>query len=187
MLDNQKLKLEGAKALESKLKARPITLLLLVVCLSFILTACNNTNENSTAFSNTVVANQQAGGIKQLPAQPAADTPAPAPAQTTNAAAGGGGNATTAPADAGGSNAADVQAGLKLFQSNGCSGCHSNNGLAAGVGPKLQGDPIAKSAATIKDQIRNKAVAPMQKYPVSQISDPDLDKITTYILSLQSK
>jgi len=81
MLDNQKLKLEGAQALERKLKARPMALLLLVVSLGFILTACNNTNETSTALSNTVVANQQAGGIKQLPPQPAADTPAPA--QTT--------------------------------------------------------------------------------------------------------
>ena len=187
MLDNQKLKLEGAQALERKLKARPMALLLLVVSLGFILTACNNTNENSTALSNTVVANQQAGGIKQLPPQPAADTPAPAQTTSAVAAGGGAGNATTAPAADGGGNAADVQAGLKLFQSNGCGGCHSNNGMAAGVGPKLQGDPIAKSAATIKDQIRNKAVAPMQKYPVSQISDADLDKIATYLVSLQSK
>ena len=82
---------------------------------------------------------------------------------------------------------AAVQAGLKLFQSNGCSGCHSQNGNAAGgLGPILKGDPIAKSAAATKDQIRNKAVAPMQKYPPDQISDADLDKITTYILSLNS-
>ncbi len=107
--------------------------------------------------------------------QPIAIAPAAtvAPASTTATAA----QTTTDPAA--------IQAGLQLFQTNGCSGCHVQNGTAAGgVGPKLQGDTQTTNPAFTKDWVRNKAIAPMPKFPVSQLSDADLDKIAAYLQSL---
>lgn len=171
-------------------KAFPAKLIGLILSASLallLLSACGtNTDADSTAASKTVEANQAAGGIKAAPTVAPTFTPAAAP-QTS--AAGGGGNATTTSASGGGggASAADIQAGLQLFQSNGCSGCHSQDGKAAGVGPKLQGDANITGPDFVINQVRNKAVAPMPKYPASQLSDADLNKIAAYVVSLQSK
>ena len=120
---------------------------------------------------NYVRALQKQATTGQPVAIAAATTPTAAPANTTAA------TTTTDPAA--------VQAGLQLFQTNGCSGCHLQNGTAAGgVGPKLQGDPQTTSSTFIKDWVRNNAVAPMPKFPVSQLSDADLEKIVAYLQSL---
>lgn len=168
-------------------KAIPAKLSVLILSAGLallLLSACGtNTDNQSTAASKTVEANLQAGGIKAAPTVAPTFTAA---AQATTTSASGGGNSTTTSASGGG-NAADIQAGLQLFQQNGCSGCHSNDGKAAGVGPKLQGDPNVTGTAFVINQVRNKAVAPMPKFPVSQISDADLNKIAAYIVSLQGK
>ena len=92
---------------------------------------------------------------------------------------------TSQPAAQTSTDPAAVQAGLQLFQTNGCSGCHLQNGTAAGgVGPKLQGDPQTTSSTFIKDWVRNNAIAPMPKFPVSQLPDADLEKIVAYLQSL---
>jgi ubiquinol-cytochrome c reductase cytochrome b subunit len=103
----------------------------------------------------------------------------PASALVAGASAAGAGTSSGAASDS-------VQAGLKLFQSNNCAGCHNGNGTQeGGVGPKLAGDEIASVPASAKDWVRNGAVAPMPKYPASQLSDADLDKIVAYLQSLK--
>lgn len=130
------------------------------------------------------IANNGSGGAAASSGQTSNNTSSGGSSTT---AAAGGSSGTTAASGGSGASAADIQAGLQLFQSNGCSGCHSQNGQAAGVGPKLQGDANITSADFVVQQVRNKAVAPMPKYPASQLSDADLNKIAAYVLSLQGK
>ncbi len=68
-------------------------------------------------------------------------------------------------------NAADVNAGAKLVQSNGCAGCHGTN-FQGGVGPKLSGIEHRRSAAQIADAIKNPK-APMPRFPFTnaQVGD----------------
>lgn len=166
-------------------KANPATLVVLVLVIvisALILSACgNDTNGQSTAASMTVESNLAAGGIKAAPTPPASDTaaPQPTPAAQTSAAAGG-----TAAAPAGGSSTGDAQAGLKLFQTNGCSGCHLQDGKGTGgVGPQLSNDPKITGADFIHNQVRN-AAPPMPKFGTGQISDSQLNDLTAYILSI---
>ena len=160
---------------KASLTTLSMLLVLASVVVSLVLSACgNDTNGQSTVASQTVDANNQAYQIKPLPTDVA-----------TTAPAGGGSGATTAPAAGGGSTDGDAKAGLVAFQSASCSGCHSNNGQAAGVGPKLQGDPKTADVAFTKDWVRNKAVAPMPKFSTSQLSDADLNNIAAYLKALR--
>ena len=106
---------------------------------------------------------------------PAGGTPAPG----ASPAPGGGGTA------AGGSSAAagDLQAGLAAFGAKGCSACHANNGLAAGIGPKLAGVG-AKGDQYITTRVRQ-GKGTMPAFGTDKVSATDLANLIAYIKSLK--
>lgn len=75
--------------------------------------------------------------------------------------------------------AADVNAGARLVQANGCAGCHGPT-LRGRIGPSLVGIEHRRSGARISAAIAN-PTAPMPKFPFStaQIAD-----IVAYLASL---
>lgn len=74
---------------------------------------------------------------------------------------------------------ADVNAGAKLVQDNGCMGCHGAT-FQGGVGPKLYGIEHRLSAAQIAAAIQNPK-APMPKFP---FSDAQISDVVAYLSSL---
>ncbi len=118
-------------------------------------------------------------------AQSVQAAPAPAAAAPT-AGSDAGGAATAAPggtattAAAGGATAGDSAAGLKVFQANGCGGCHLNNGKVKGIGPVLAN--TTRDDAYIRNNLKNGKGA-MPPYP--QIQGADLDNLVAYIKNLK--
>lgn len=74
---------------------------------------------------------------------------------------------------------ADVNAGAKLVQANGCAGCHGAT-FQGGIGPKLYGIEHRRTAAQIADAIE-KPKAPMPKFP---LSGTQVQGIVAYLSSL---
>ena len=163
---------------------RPITTLVMIAILGAIValtvTAIGDLNKvqaasgSQTAASggNAAAATPAAGGSTT----PAAGATTVAPGATTAAA----GSGTTAAAASGG--AGNVQAGLAVFKSAGCGGCHSNLGKAAGTGPKLTG--TTRDDAYIANIIRN-GKSPMPAHAADEVSDQQITDITAYIRSLK--
>jgi cytochrome c551 len=88
---------------------------------------------------------------------------------------------TTAPATTagGGGDAAAVEEGQIFFAST-CTGCHLENGTAAGgVGPQLAGAGLTEGE--IREQVMNGGGA----MPPGLAQGQDLDNVTAYVLSLQ--
>lgn len=91
----------------------------------------------------------------------------------------------TVPADEGGEttgggeeSTGDVDAGLEVFAAN-CTSCHTDNGLAAGVGPQLAGAGL--DAATVQTTVTNgKGIM-----PAGLVSGTDLDNVVAYVVSIQ--
>ena len=109
------------------------------------------------------------------------DTTTEAPATTTAPATTEAPATTTAPATTagGGGDAAAVEEG-QIFFANTCSGCHLENGTAAGgTGPRLEGRGVTE--AEIREQIMNGGGA----MPPGLATGQDLDNVTAYVLSLQ--
>ena len=75
--------------------------------------------------------------------------------------------------------AADVNAGAKLVQANGCAGCHGA-AFGGGIGPKLVGIEHHRSAAVIAAAIFNPK-APMPKFPFTA---PQVADIVAYLSAL---
>ncbi|HEX2911378.1 MAG TPA: cytochrome c [Chloroflexia bacterium] len=176
--------------------------------LSTLLAACGDVDRNSTDVSANVrpgaviaAAQQNNNFSSGIPTDPTrgltqaagatatALPPTPTPAQPapTAAPSGGGstsntpsGAATTAPS--GGGTTGDAANGLKLFQANGCVGCHPNGGRVAGVGPKLAG--TTRDDTYIHGNIRNGRGA-MPAFPADQISDAQINDLIAYIRSLK--
>lgn len=100
----------------------------------------------------------------------AATTEAPATTQAP---------ATTAAPDDGGGAAATSEEGEIFFASN-CTGCHLENGTAAGgVGPQLSDSGLTEDE--IVEQIENGGGA----MPAGLATGQDLENVTAYVLSLQ--
>lgn len=100
---------------------------------------------------------------------------------TVSAPAGGETSAPTDTAAAPGGDTAvgDAAAGETFFAAT-CSGCHMDNGKAAGgVGPKLAG--LALTADLVKTTVTNGRGV----MPPGLASGTDLDNVTAYVLSLQ--
>lgn len=89
-------------------------------------------------------------------------------------AAAGASSAAATPAPAAG----DAAAGKVVFAAN-CTGCHTNNGTTAGVGPKLAGAKL--TATRVRDQVINGG-GPM---PPGLVSGPDLANVVAYVESIQ--
>ena len=77
----------------------------------------------------------------------------------------------------------DVQAGLAAFGAKGCVACHSNNGLAAGIGPKLVGVGV-KGDQYITTRVRQ-GKGTMPAFGTDKVSDKDLADLIAYIKSLK--
>lgn len=96
------------------------------------------------------------------------------------------GNTVTAPAstapptDTGGDQGAegDAAAGKTFFAAT-CTSCHLQDGMQAGVGPKLSG--LGLAADRIRDQVVNGGGA----MPAGLASGTDLDNVVAYVLSIQ--
>lgn len=104
-----------------------------------------------------------------------------APATTTAPATTEAPATTTAPATTagGGGDAAAVEEGQIFFAST-CTGCHLENGTAAGgTGPQLAGAGLTE--AEIREQIENGGGA----MPAGLATGQDLDNVTAYVLSIQ--
>lgn len=102
-----------------------------------------------------------------------------APATTTAPATTEAPATTTAPATTAAPAGGDVAAGMTFFAST-CSGCHLENGTAAGgTGPQLAGAGLTE--AQIREQIRNGGGA----MPAGLATGQDLDNVTAYVLSIQ--
>ncbi len=87
--------------------------------------------------------------------------------------------ATPAPAAGTAASAAgDAAAGKTIFAAT-CTGCHTNNGNAAGVGPKLAG---AKLTA---ERVRNQVINGGGPMPGGLVSGADLDNVVAYVESIQ--
>jgi mono/diheme cytochrome c family protein len=88
--------------------------------------------------------------------------------------------ATTAPATTeADDDAAAVEEGQIFFAAT-CSGCHLEDGTAAGgTGPQLS------DAGLTEDQIRNQIVNGGGAMPAGLATGTDLDNVTAYVLSLQ--
>jgi len=170
---------------------------------ALMLTACQtDIDKNSTALSATIrpaAAVETANGNNQpgnVPIDPtksgtlvagATSTPgAPTPAigsgggTATTTTAAGGGAATTVAGVAG-----NAQAGLATFRTI-CQSCHPNAGRAAGIGPNLTNSANAGDPNYIRNNIR-KGKGAMPAFPTDQISDPDLENLVAYIISIRAK
>lgn len=87
---------------------------------------------------------------------------------------------TTAPATTSGGNAAAASEEGEIFFAATCSGCHLENGTAAGgTGPVLAGAGLTE--AEIRDQIVNGG----GQMPAGLAEGIDLDNVTAYVLSIQ--
>ncbi|MGD9571400.1 MAG: cytochrome c [Thermoleophilia bacterium] len=92
----------------------------------------------------------------------------------------------TVPADGGGTDTAggggdaggDAAAGLEVFAVS-CTGCHTDNGNQAGVGPQLAGAGLDEP--TIRTTVENGRGA----MPAGLVSGTDLDNVVAYVLSIQ--
>ena len=185
------------------------------------MTACGDTDNNSTRVSNDVrpvapitAAQQnnntgtglptdptrsgvQAGGATATAAAPTATAKSGDTSSGNTAGGGGQGGANnngqpnpsttqaaggTQSSGGGGGVNGNPQAGLAVFKSANCGGCHSNLGKAAGVGPKLTG--TNKDDAYIKNIIRN-GKSPMPAHSTDEVSDQQITDITAYIRSLK--
>lgn len=119
------------------------------------------TPANAPTVVNSAAQTDSTG--KTVPAPGAATAPAGG-----TATGGGGGAAATG----------DVAAGKAKFNET-CSGCHTNGGQQAGVGPKLAGAGLSK--ARIEHQIKNGG-GPM---PANLVTGTDLSNVVAYVLSIQ--
>lgn len=68
--------------------------------------------------------------------------------------------------------------GRALFAKS-CAACHGANGEGTAIGPKIAGHSIAAT----KTQVRN-PVGSMPAFTAAQLSDADLEKVASFILSL---
>ncbi len=80
-----------------------------------------------------------------------------------------------------------VAAGRKLFQSEGCAGCHKVNGQGGTMGPELSGATLkGKTRKWLADQIRNpKSHNPNSIMPAfSQLSKNQVNALVDYLMGL---
>ncbi|MGD9695396.1 MAG: cytochrome c [Thermoleophilia bacterium] len=89
-----------------------------------------------------------------------------------------GGETTGGETNGGEGAAGDAAAGLTFFQAT-CTGCHTDDGKKAGVGPALVG--IGWSADQIRTQVENGGGV----MPGGLATGADLDNVVAYVLSLQ--
>jgi mono/diheme cytochrome c family protein len=102
-----------------------------------------------------------------------------APATTTAPATTAPPATTTAPATTAAPAGGDVAAGEAFFSQT-CTGCHLENGTAAGgTGPQLAGAGLTE--AQIREQVMNGGGA----MPAGLATGQDLDNVTAYVLSIQ--
>lgn len=174
-------------------------MLLLWLCASLllgtiVLAACGNVDNNSTQVSQDVRPATVIGGAQQnvqptqgvvtdptrnlTQAAGATGTPLPTPAPGQTVTPAPGGAATTA-APGGGAATGNAQAGLVVFNGNGCAACHPNGGRQQGVGPRLQAS--ARDNAYITNVVKNGRGA-MPAYP--QLNDTQINDLIAYIRSL---
>jgi cytochrome c551/c552 len=79
-----------------------------------------------------------------------------------------------------GEGAGDAAAGEMVFVSNGCAGCHLENGNAAGgIGPQLA------NAGLSEDGVQNIIINGRGAMPAGLASGEELDDVTAWVLSLQ--
>jgi len=82
---------------------------------------------------------------------------------------------------------AAIEKGKKVFQSQGCSGCHKVNGQGGSTGPELSGNTLnGKSRKWLEEQIRNpKSHFPNTIMPsFSSLGKEELDNLVSYLMSL---
>lgn len=75
----------------------------------------------------------------------------------------------------------EVSRGKELFASNGCAACHGPAAAGTGIAP----DIVGKTKDEITKQVRLPRTPAMPAYPLSRLSDEDLDKIVAFITSLK--
>jgi len=82
----------------------------------------------------------------------------------------------------------EVSEGAKLFESEGCSGCHGSQGRGGSVGPRLSGGAHAGQDRTwLVEQIRNpKSHFPDTIMPAfTSLSDRQVNRLVDYLMSIQ--
>jgi cytochrome c553 len=174
-------------------------MLLLWLCASLllgviVLAACGNVDQNSTQVSQDVRPATVIGGAQQNtnPTQGVATDPTrnltqaagatgtpiptPQPGQVTTPTPGA---ATTAATGGSAGGTGNAQAGLVVFNGNGCAACHPNGGRQQGVGPRLQAS--ARDNAYITNVLKNGRGA-MPAYP--QLTTEQVNDLIAYIRSL---
>lgn len=104
-------------------------------------------------------------GVSRISTIPAATAATPAPSSTSES------STATRPADA--------NAGARLVQANGCTGCHGAT-FGGGIGPKLFGIEHRLTAAQIADFIKN----PRPPMPNFGFSDTQISDISAYLSGL---
>lgn len=79
------------------------------------------------------------------------------------------------------------QAGLKVYNAQGCSGCHSIGGQGGNMGPALDNVGATKSISWLEAQVSNpKSHNPATSMPPFQLSQTDLTALANYLSSLKS-
>ena len=94
------------------------------------------------------------------------------------------------PGSTGGGSAAQIAAGEKVYQANGCSRCHALGGQGGGRAPDLshEGTGPEHTAQWLADQVKNpKTHNPGSRMPAyeGKITEPDLEAIGVYLASLK--
>lgn len=145
---------------------RPITSIVMLAILGAIVIL------TVLAYRDLAAAEAAAGPVTNAP--PAA-VATPGAAATTAAA----GAATTAAAG-GATGTGNAQAGLVVFNANGCAACHPNGGRQQGVGPRLAN--TQRDETYIRNVLKNGKGA-MPPYP--QLTEQQLTDLVTYIKELK--
>jgi cbb3-type cytochrome oxidase cytochrome c subunit len=82
-----------------------------------------------------------------------------------------------------------IQTGQDLFAIKGCAGCHKLNGIGGELGPDLsnEGNILIHDAAWHGRHFKNpQSVAPGSSMPNMSLSDPEIEALTAYMLSLKN-
>lgn len=78
---------------------------------------------------------------------------------------------------------AQQKAGLKVFESKGCSACHMINGKGGNVGPDLSGAGKMHKPEEIEKQLRS----PRDKMPKIDLTDMEIKDLIEYLMTLKSE
>jgi ubiquinol-cytochrome c reductase cytochrome b subunit len=81
-----------------------------------------------------------------------------------------------------------VSEGARIFQKNGCGGCHSVNGVGGNIGPVLNGLTNRHNEAWVIEHFQNpQKMSPGTKMPPYKFSATDMQNEVSYLFTLPDK